>query len=98
MRWPWVSRKLLDLTERELTYYRDRYEREKDRADRAVDSLVQWCGREPISAPSREVVSAQRNAYDEMQKQVNEIFAEVMDSANGEDISEQGNDSTVENK
>lgn len=97
MKWPWVSRKLYELTERELTYYRDRYEREKDRADRAVDSLVQWCGREPISAPSREIASAQRNAYDEMQRQVNEIFAEVMESASGEDKDTKGNQSTVEN-
>lgn len=94
MKWPFVSRKLYELTERELTYYRDRYEREKDRADRAVDSLVQWCGREPISAPSREVVQSQRNAYDEMQRQVNEIFAEVMESASGADESAQDNQST----
>lgn len=96
MKWPWVSRKLLELTTRELEYYREHYEREKERADRAVDSLVQWCGREPISAPSREVVETRKQAHDEMNAQMNEIFAEVMNSAIGEDLGVQGDEGTVE--
>lgn len=76
---------LVTRLETELEYYRTRYEAEKERADRAVDALVQWCGREPISTGAIEATQKQSLLDEQMRKQALEIFGDVATSVLGEE-------------
>lgn len=95
MKWPWLSRALhdeiieaidkfylrrLDSLERELDYWREKFEKEQARADRAVDSLISQNGQTPISEESRSERSKVADAMVEMQHQIGEIFGDVESS------------------
>lgn len=70
----------LALAEKELDFYRAKFEAEKERADRAVDALVMAMGREPISEATGKLREPYSAVIKEMQEQTKEIFADVSDS------------------
>jgi len=60
----------------EVEYFRNMFEREQQRADRAVDALAEMSGRPPISAVAREEYVERAKKAEKLGDSLKELFAE----------------------
>lgn len=74
----------IESLEREIEFWREKFEKEQARADRAVDSLIAQNGQPPISQESRDDRVKVSDAMIDMQTQVAEIFGDVEGSLVGD--------------
>jgi hypothetical protein len=70
----------IERLDKEISFWREKFEKEQARADRAVDSLIAQNGQPPISEESRTDRVKISDAMIEMQHQVGEIFGDVENS------------------
>lgn len=81
----WVSKREWDFMERQLEYWQAQAEKERDRADRALDQISLFQGQLPISdlglKSRKEISDADKLELADRRAQLQEIFADVMDSA-----------------
>lgn len=78
-----VSKRYLSLLEKEVAYWREKADQERDRADRLHDALLTQCGQLPVTEVVRQEVSerrsAQESAQDRHQNELQEMFAESLE-------------------
>ena len=78
-----VQKKYLELLEKELAYYRDKFESERSRGDRLSDGLLIRNGELPVTdlvKGDQAKLIADAKAEDALrQKELNEMFGEAME-------------------
>lgn len=79
---PFVSKRYLNMLEKELVYWRERADQERERADRLHDGLLTQCGQLPVTEVVRHESVERRAAAEEMfdqhKRELDEMFAEIV--------------------
>lgn len=77
----WINKREYEYLQRELAFYRAKAETERERADRAADSLIAYLGASPISdnavKKERDAFAEAKDAFEKQQRQVWEIYSEA---------------------
>jgi len=84
------KRGIISRLEKEIDYWRGKFEREQERADRVNDRLMESSGFAPVSETGIKEADGLKKQYEELMKnytkQTNEMFADELPGAGGGDL------------